>query len=162
MASLTVSLPPPAVAAATDADGYQNAADAAVTLLRGNRSLWPVDTGRSKRAWRRIGSGYSSEIFNPLRYASYVEALNRQPAETTLARNVARLVEAARQPSMFAAPEGTRAGILEAFLRRAALETAEDVYGQYAQLRRVTGRRAPRIPAAFRAQDRRIRRLATR
>jgi len=131
-----------------------------VELLRGPNSLWPVDTGRSKRAWRRLGSGLGSQVFNPLRYASYVEALNGEPARKTLRRNRRVLRRAARR-ALVGAPTGTRRGILDAFAARAALEEQAELYEVYAALRAAQGR-VPRVSAAARALDRELRRRATR
>ncbi|MCY4121044.1 MAG: hypothetical protein OXG72_09015 [Acidobacteria bacterium] len=158
MASLTVPLPPRL--GIVTAAGHQAAVDAAVELLRSSKSLWPVDTGRSKRAWRRLGSGWNSQIFNPLRYASFVEALNGRPARKTLDRNRSILRRAARR-ALVIAPVGTRSDILDAFAARAVLEEQAELYSVYAALRAAQGR-VPRIPAAVRALDRQLRRAATR
>lgn len=78
MAALTVRLPSSVEAAASTAGPlvYQAVVDEAVDTLKGSDSLWLVDTGRSKRAFRRTGSGYSSRVYNPVRYASFVEGKN--------------------------------------------------------------------------------------
>ena len=96
MAALTVPLPAEIVAlAAGQPAAVQAAVDEAVRILRSpTLSLWPVNTGRSRRAWRRLGSGATSRIFNPLSYASFIER-RKSPAKRTLARHAAKLRAAA-------------------------------------------------------------------
>ena len=75
MGSLTVQLPSVIRAGVRDnEEDYERACIAAAKVLRGPTSLWPVSTGRSKRAWRTVGKGFRCRIFNPLTYASFVEA----------------------------------------------------------------------------------------
>ena len=72
-------------------DGREAACDIGVNALRGPDSRWPVDTGRSKRAWQRLGNQSTSRIHNPAFYASYAEQgipspRTRGAARRTLAR----------------------------------------------------------------------------
>ena len=161
MPSITIPLPARIQRlTATNGMARQNAVDEAIRLLRGPRSLWPVDTGRSKRAWRRLGSGLSSQIFNPLRYASYVERFSRRSARRTLQANQNALREAAQRTTI-QEPDSTRAGILEAFSRRAILEQDEGVRNLYVAALLTQRRGPPRISAIIRRLDQRIRREAT-
>ena len=88
--------------------------DEAVRILRSRRSLWPVATGRSIRAFRRTGTGSAARIYNPVRYASYVEARNK-PAERTLERFKSRLRTTALE-----ARRRSQRGILGARIAREA------------------------------------------
>ena len=68
--------------------------------LRGNRSLWPVDTGRSKRGFYVAAN--SSVIRNRAPYAVYVERLGRtragaRPAQRTVQREFSRIVRRANR-----------------------------------------------------------------
>ena len=141
MASLKLQLP--SGVRARTAAGHQAAVNEAVLILRGPDSLWPVDTGRSKRAWRVIGSGWGATIFNPLRYASFVEKrggwrhgrrTGPNPAKRTLRRNVKKLNKAAlvgtALPGSIEAGS-TRPDILSAFLARATIEADETLYSTY-------------------------------
>lgn len=170
MPALRVELPRRVQATVRTAAGWAAAVDEAVEMLRSRQSRWPVDTGRSKRAWRRTGEGWSASVYNPLSYSSYVEAQNRSPVRRTLEANSARLIRAARavelNPSLAqtAAERRTR-GLQE--VRRAAaarerIEAADGQYRRYLDLFRAAGRRGPRIPGRLRAIDRRIRIEASR
>lgn len=75
-------------------EGRQPAVDAGVEYLKGPKSKWPVRTGRSKAAWQRRGSGTSSQVYNPVDYASYVERFNNEPGTRTL-RNASGRMRAA-------------------------------------------------------------------
>ena len=167
--ALTMPLPPRAEQAARRSPQARAAAvDAAVAALKSASSHWPVDTGRSKRAWRRVGTGNSSRIYNPLHYASYVEDQQDQPARRTLNAAEPKLVRAAR---LAAGPEATsseRSALHLLEIRRATaarerLEDAEGVYRLYADVFTAAGsRRGPLIPASIRLVDRLIRRRASR
>ena len=165
MADLEVPLPAAVRGLAQRSpDAYQNVVDAAVRLLRGPRSLWPVDTGRSKRAWRRIGSGYSSVVYNPLHYASFVEDQQGRPAARTLQRFVGVLRRAAR--NVLTETDAERQaeallGIRTAVAARERLEADRGVLSRYFELYLVRGR-APLIPRGLRIIDRQIRRRASR
>ena len=164
MAALELSLPSSIRAVAATPAAWQNAVDAAVRLLRGPRSLWPVDTGRSKRAWRRLGSGLQSIIYNPLSYASYVEGRNGRPAERTLRNNVGTIRRAARETLTATRQEiqvEGRLGVLTAAAARERLEQGADLYSLFAANRNLRGR-APRIPRRIRDLEARLRRRASR
>ena len=166
MASLTVPLP--AGVQPRTARQQQNAANEAVKILRGPQSLWPVDTGRSKRAWRVIGSGRTARVFNPVRYASFVEARGGKdtgpyPARRTLERHVGRIRRAMGSAHEVRAGS-TRPGIVAAAQRRAALEQEAGLYDIYLALANRQNRRGRgplRRPASLRALERRIRERAT-
>lgn len=167
MGALTVALPDRVDASARNAgpDAYQKVVDAAVDILKSGASRWPVDTGRSKRAFRRTGSGFSSRVYNPVRYASFVEGKMRDPAKKTLAASVSRLLRVAADASPARSREENQrrhaAELVRAFTARQVLEDVTDLRGYYvAALRRNRGR--VRIPASVRALDRRIRRRASR
>lgn len=96
--SFTMTLPP---RVEREVIGYplirQIIVDAAVDLLRGPKSLWPVATGFSKNRFQRRGSRGSSLVFNSAPYAKYVELRNNRPARRTLRRNQRSLVTMARR-----------------------------------------------------------------
>lgn len=162
MAALVLPLPPTVERVLiVNPEGRQAAVDAAVRALRGSRSLWPVDTGRSKRAWRRLGSGERSMVYNPLSYTSYVEAQNGNPGALTLRRHAAGISASALSTVRIESrPHDTE--IRRAARERERIETDEDLYAQYLANRRRLGRRAPPIPRRLRDIDRRIRREASR
>ena len=57
------------------ADALRRLGRDSAAYLRGPSSLWPVDTGRSKRAWRyQRGSGQTITDICGVEYASFVEA----------------------------------------------------------------------------------------
>lgn len=60
----------------------------AVKVLRGPSSIWPVKTGRSKRAFRFTWDAGARRvtIINSVSYAVYVEGRMGQPARATLLR----------------------------------------------------------------------------
>ena len=167
MGALAVPLPSRVErdARAAGPTAYQKVVDAAVDVLKGGGSRWPVDTGRSKRAFRRTGSGFGSRVYNPVSYASFVEAKNSNPAKKTLAKATQRLIKVAADST----PARTREQLQEqhagelvrAFTARQILEDAVDLRKLYvASLRRNRGR--VRIPRAVSQLDRRIRRRASR
>ena len=111
MADLVVPLPRQArLAAGRSAAAHQAAVDESVAALKAPGSAWPVDTGRSKRAWRRLGSGNEAEIYNPVPYASF----HRRAAVRTLNRAAGRIVRAARS----LAPTAAERDPVSAFVRR--------------------------------------------
>ena len=144
------------------------AVDAGVAALKAPSSWWPVDTGRSKRAWRRIGTGNSSRIYNPLHYASYAEDQSNQAARRTLNAAEPKLVRAARLATGPETSRQERSALHLLEIRRAGaarerLEDAEGVYQLYADVFTAAGsRRGPLIPASIRLIDRLIRRRASR
>ena len=168
---MTLTLPlPPAVERAASRSGPARAAacDAGVRALRGSASRWRVDTGRSKRAWRRIGTGPTSRVFNPLHYARYLEDGIPDPSSAglgaaTLHDAAPQMTSAARsalatETSRSARSAESRAGIRRARTERARIEIDEELYERYLANFEARGRlRAPNIPAAIREQDRLIR-----
>ena len=166
---LAVPLPPRVERAIGGSGPAREAAvDEAVHLLQGPDSEWPVDTGRSKRAWRRIGRGNRATLYNPVSYAAPVEARNGRPARRTLAKHAGRLAavaQAARQTGVGGAAATERTlehleRILRAYAARGRYEEAAGVLDLYmAELAR-QGRRSPRIPKHLRLLDRKIRRRA--
>lgn len=163
MATLTLDLPAAVARRMPDAAAYEAAVDAMINVLRDKAAgKWPVDTGRSLRAWRRIGSGYASQAFNPLRYASFAakRARWRWPAGNNPRLIQAGLAAAGRELRTRA---GTRSGILSAARRRREIETAMGRYRTYLEHVIATDqrrRRPVRIPAWLRAADREIREQA--
>ena len=80
---------------AVPADGLQVAGDQAVQELKRRISLWPVDSGRSKRGFYAEVRGGEVIILNRLDYAYYVEdgtpnGRTRNAAERTLKAPAAR------------------------------------------------------------------------
>ena len=146
---------------------YEAVVDEAVRLLKSPASLWPVDTGRSKRAFRRTGTGFQSRVYNPVRYASYVEEQNRRPAARTLAANTTRLVVAAGRPSLVSPTATERAAehrqnLVRSLAARERLEADQRLYERYVTLYLSRGPVSPvRITATVRALDRRIRERAS-
>ena len=142
--------------------------DLAVEILRSRSSLWPVQTGRSIRAFRRSGSGATSRVYNPVSYASYVEARGK-PAERTLRRSKGRLERLAREVRQRPRARRTDAertleatqNIIRALATRRRWEEANAVYNLYLEQRRAQGR-APRIPRWLRLLRARIEREANR
>lgn len=165
MPAVYVPLPAPArLAAGRSGVAFEAVVDEAVRILKGPRSRWPVDTGRTKRAWRRIGSGLNSQIYNPLHYASYVERRGR-PAARTLQLALPRLLVAARRGAPLTARR--RSGesledVLVAQKLRQLGETERRLYRQYYRRYREQRRRAPTIAAATRELDRLLRIQASR
>ncbi|MDE0004598.1 MAG: hypothetical protein OXQ29_18060 [Rhodospirillaceae bacterium] len=153
----------------------QRVVDEAVRILRGRRSLWPIRTGRSIRGFRRTGSGADSRIYNPVRYASYVEEQNRRPAERTLRAARSRLEALARRLRDATARRDrdtgraldARAAIIRAAEIRRDVEISNDLYQEYLvnllafrRRRRDGTLRNPPIPRALRELDERLLRLA--
>lgn len=142
--------------------------DEAVRVLRSRSSFWPVATGRSIRAFRRSGSGSSSRVYNPVRYASYVEARNK-PAERTLQRfrdRLRRVALEARNDPNIRRSEADRAqeatlNIIRAAAARQRWQEANALYELYLEQYSVQGR-APRIPRWLRRLSARIAREANR
>ena len=163
----SVPLPPPRVDRYTRnrPKAREAAVDEAVDLLTGPSSRWPVDTGRSKRAFRRSGSGTSSRVYNPVRYASFVEAQMSRPAYRTLTSNEERLMRAARRAESRSRGERSQQSadrIIAARNRRAAAEEEAGIYDLYEANLARAGRRAPPIPRAIRQVDEEVRRAANR
>ena len=74
----------------------------AVRVLRGIDSRWPSESGESKAAWRVRGSGSFAQIYNPKRYASFVEAgypnpKTRNLGKQTLEENSGRIFKVMRR-----------------------------------------------------------------
>ena len=168
MSAVALSLPPSVQRRVRPlgARAYEAAVDAGVKAIR-EGSRWPVDTGRSLRAWRRTGSGYSSRLYNPVSYASYVEGKG-SPAASTLRSSTSKMIAAARRHANTQSPRvNERAAergleVLRAAAARARGEEQEQLYLLFLEQRRLQGRRAPRIPARIRLLDRRIRQRAAR
>ena len=170
MAALSLPLPTRAEAIAQRSGEARAAAcDRGVDALRGRNSRWPVDTGRSKRAWQRVGNEATSEIFNPLHYASFVEdgipnKRTRNAGRRTLNAAEPQIVRAARAGPGSAAAERSalsREAILQAAAARERLEEEQKLYDQYVANLEKRGLRAPTIPASIRDLDRRIRQAAS-
>lgn len=153
----------------------QRVVDEAVRILRGRRSLWPIRTGRSIRGFRRSGSGATSRIFNPVRYASYVEEQNRRPAERTIARARGRLEALARRLRDATVRRGrdtdraldARAAVIRAAQIRRDVEISNELYQEYLlnllafrRSRRDGTLRNPPIPRQLRELDERLLRVA--
>ena len=159
-----------AVAAQPDpALAQESVMDEAVRVMRGPSSFWPVATGRSKRAWRVTGSGLFSRLYNPTRYASFVEASPhiqpRQPARATLRRFARRLVRAARRGQPLTGQQrrqDRRLAILEAAGVRQQLEEVLSVRERlFVPLRR-RQRGVVRTPREVRELQRAISQVAAR
>ena len=105
MSAVALSLPPSVQRRVRPlgARAYEAAVDAGVKAIR-EGSRWPVDTGRSLRAWRRTGSGYSSRLYNPVSYASYVEGKGG-PAASTLRSSTSKMIAAARRHANTQSPQ---------------------------------------------------------
>jgi len=84
------------------------AVDEGVRLLKAPASRWPVDTGRSKRAFYRSGTGINAKIRNPTSYASYVEAKTSK-GRRTLAAGVRQMLQAARDAAALTRRQQTEA-----------------------------------------------------
>jgi len=103
-------------------------------------SAWPVDTGRSLRAWRVFVDGVVLIVQNPVEYVSFinggtytVQGDAAQAVEDALDKSWARLsgeisdilAEATRQQELFRQPEGTMLGdFARAALQRQLMEAA--------------------------------------
>lgn len=99
MSPIAVPLPSRIRRAARTPAQWEAAVDLAVAELRSTRSRWPFDTGRSLRAFRRIGSGFASVIWQPARYASYIRVGGRSGlwyANQTLRRATPRIIREIR------------------------------------------------------------------
>ena len=94
MATITVPLPARVQSFIRTPEDQEIACDAAVRLLKAPGSLWPVATGRSKGAWRCVGSGFNRRVNNPVFYSSYVEAQNGRPARATLNAGASSIINA--------------------------------------------------------------------
>lgn len=144
---------------------FQAVVDAAVDLLKGGSSDWPVDTGRSKRAWRRIGSGLSSEVHNPVRYAAAVEGKNGYPARNTLDNNSSYLMSIVEEQVPARSTEQLQLEHVRTIRRAAAtrqvLEGQVGLRSLYVEALAANHGRV-RIPGSIRRLDRRIRRRAAR
>ena len=146
-------------------DGREAACDIGVNALRGPDSRWPVDTGRSKRAWQRLGNQSTSRIHNPAFYASYAEQgipspRTRGAARRTLARAAPRMRRAAQRSGLVTVDRAgeSRADIIAAGRRRQRAERDAQLFQEYwlNWLDR-GGVPGPRIPAAVRMLDRALR-----
>ena len=156
---LTIGLPANVERVARTSPAAREAAcDAAVRALKAPRSQWRVDTGRSKRAWRRLGSGRTSRVYNPVNYARYLEdgvpsRQTRGLAARTLAQASPALLRAARskrQSSTAQRRARHRKYIQRAAKGRQARETSSELYRQYAA-ERGRARRSSRLRAFERA-----------
>ena len=156
---LTVRLPPAVDRIARTSPAAREAAcDAAVKALKAARSQWPVDTGRSKRAWRRLGRGSTSRVYNPVNYAKYIEAgtpsrQTRRAAARTLFQASPALQRAARSQRRSSASQRRtehRRYIERAAKGRQARETSAELYLRYAA-ERGRRRRSSRLRAFERA-----------
>lgn len=146
---------------------HEAACDAAVRALKSAASKWPADTGRSKRAWRVVGSGYGAVIYNPLDYSEFY----RDAGERTLAAAVGRIRAAAKKAADIASPLRPKtavqrrnealAEVLRAAAKRESDAKALAVYDMFREnQKRQRGIRNPKMIAALSVMRRRIRRMA--
>ena len=170
MGALAVPLPKSVLRlVATSPYAREKVIDEAVHILRSRNSLWPVKTGRSIRGFRRTGSGGTSRIYNPVRYASYVERRNRQPAVRTLMKYRDRLVAVAKKarttPGKRLTPADRQQQQLLSLIRSFAAQRNEEqftaLYSLYLAEYKKNGR-APRIPKWLQLYDLQLRRAAQR
>ena len=168
MGALAVPLPPKVEQAVRRYPRARElSCDIGVRSLKGSNSRWPVDTGRSKRAFRRTGTLGTSRIYNPVSYASFVEARNDQPAKETLRSSQAAMLTAVRKEKLKPTSSPTDVvrqqehflNILNAYAKRGTLEANRSLLELYKVQYSKLGR-APKIPKYLRDLDRRIRRIA--
>ena len=167
MPAVVVPLPAVVERAIRTPKQREAACEAAVQVLKSGRSLWPVDTGRSKRAWAVSGRGSRARVRNPTFYSSYVEARNGRPAAKTLSRYSSLLLAAVDIGAVRGA--AVRSQHAQARLRsnlnaRIDAEAATGLYERFLQLAALQGRRklGVRETAELRRLRRRIREETTR